>query len=115
MPAPAPTETPETVTQPEIVLEGATYDETGMPYVNGTTAVFSWMNQGNVQGYLLYLLNSNGDRLELDKTTANTVTVDVSAFPAGTYRLYVGAVPTTAVSEEDVVWGSLIFTCTAQE
>ena len=115
VPSPAPTETPETVTQPEIVLEGATYDETGMPYVNGTTAVFSWMNRGNVQGYLLYLLNSNGDRLELDKTTANTVTVDVSAFPTGTYRLYVGAVPTTAVSEEDVVWGSLIFTCTAQE
>ena len=77
--------------------------------------IFNWNAEGDVQGYMLYMTNSLEQRKDLDKTTANMLTMDLSTLPADTYVLHVGAVPVGAQSEADVVWGTITFVISPAE
>jgi len=72
--------------------------------------MFSWTYDGEVKGYMLHMTNANNAKKDLGKTTENFIELDLSSLSAGSYTLWVGAVPTDAQSEADVVWSAVPFT-----
>ncbi len=105
--APDPTKTPI----PVIAINDVEYDEEEIPAIDvSVPTLFSWTCEGDVQGFMLYMTNSAGQKRELDKTRESFVELDMSSLPADTYSLFVGAVPSDATSEADVVWSSIMFT-----
>ena len=111
-PTEAPTEAPPAVaeiTVPQIGIDGEVIQRDGLPCLTGDTAVFRWTSDGDVMGYLIYLVNSQGVRNDIGQVTDTSITVPLSAVPEGTYTIYVGAVPQNATSEADVKWNSYTF------
>ena len=109
---PEPTEAPTAAPSagaPQISIDGTAYNQDGVPYLTGDSAIFSWMSSGDVQAYRIYLLNEAGDRMDLGETTGTSQTLPIGQLPAGLYQIYVGAVPTGAASDDQVVWNSLTF------
>ena len=47
--------------------------------------LFSWTCEGDVQGFMLYMTHSAGQKRELDKTRESFVELDMSSLPAETY------------------------------
>ena len=84
-----------------------------MRYLTGTTAIFSWMSTGDIQEYRVYMVDENGTHTATNQTIATSQTVDLSGFAPGSYRIYVGAVPVGATSDDDIVWASSAFSIAA--
>ena len=113
-PTEAPTEAPEPTEPPVpvIAINDVEYDADGeeIPTIDTSLpTVFSWTCDGDVKGFMLYMTNSANEKKELDKTTESFVELDLSTLPADTYMLWVGAVPSDAQSEADVVWSAVTF------
>ena len=116
VPTEAPTEAPVIeISTPKVSIDHPDFNRDEVMNVTDPMVTFTWQGDENVQGYMLYMTNPAGDRLDLENTTDTRVTVDVSSYPANQYRLYVGAVPVNAQSEEDVVWGYITFAIPAAE
>lgn len=115
---PAATSTPsayDPVSAPAISIDGTAYSESGVQVLTGTSAIFTWMTTGEVQGYYYYYVNSAGEQTDPVPTTDTSLTVDLTAVAPDTYQFYVGAVPSTATSMDDVIWSSVIFTIPSAE
>lgn len=97
------------VNMPAISIDGPAYSENGVQVLTGSSAIFTWMTTGDVQGHFWYWVSSSGEESEMQKTTSTSMTVDLTAMAPGTYRLYVGAVPVGASSMDEVIWNSVVF------
>ena len=123
-PTAAPTFTPEPTTTPEPVVThtpapaqvgrpsvnvgGSGYQQDGLQYMTDSTIIISWVAEGDVASYIIYVENQSGERLSLGTTTDTSRTVTTSSLPAGVYTVYIGAVPFGG-TQEDAQWGTARF------
>ena len=77
--------------------------------------LFSWECEGDLKGFMLQMTNSVQQQKDLGKTTDSFIELDLSTLDAGDYVLWIGAVPSDAQSEADVIWTPIPFTVPAAE
>ena len=110
-PTPEPTRAPS-VNAPVINIGSSVYQENGVTYISGSSIIFSWMAEGDVDHYTATLSYEDGTDYSLGSTndTGKTVETDylLSLKGPGLWRLTVGAVPLGG-SEADAVWNQLVF------
>ncbi|MEE1201030.1 MAG: peptidoglycan-binding protein [Christensenellales bacterium] len=106
-PTPQPTVAP--VSAPQINIDGTAYSQDGIPYLTGETVIFSWMSDGAVECYSVYISNSAGQNIDLGRIVETSRTVEVASLAPDVYRIYVGAVPMGATSDSDIVWNDFVF------
>ena len=111
-PTPAPTAAPS-VSAPVIRIGSAVYQQDGVEYISDSTAIFTWMAEGQVDHYSVSLTYQDGSNYKLSDATASTSqTVNVAQLQQnpgpGLYRLYVGATPVGG-NADSTVWNELVF------
>ena len=111
-PTPTPVPTVANVGAPVIVVDGTSFMQDGVTYMTGDSVILSWSADGAVQSYTVYVENQNGDRVNLGTTTDTSRAVNTATLPAGTYTIYVGALPVNG-GESDMVWSSYRFALAA--
>ena len=111
-PEPAPTATPAPqiaqVGRPSVNVGGSGYQQDGVQYMTDSTIIISWVAEGDVDSYIIYVENQAGERLSLGTTTDTSRTVTTSSLPAGVYTVYIGAVPFGG-TQQDAQWGTARF------
>ena len=117
-PPPAPTATPEptptpaptvaSIGKPTVTIGGTAYQQNGIPYMTDSTIIISWGAEGDVAGYVIYVENQSGERLNLGGTTDTSKTISTANLSAGLYTVYVNAVPAGG-TEADAQTGSATF------
>ena len=112
-PTPKPTQKP-TAGKPAINIGSSVYQKDGIAYINDDSIIFSWMADGQVESYTVYLLYEDGTQFSLGETGSTSKTVSASQLQPGKYKLYVGAKPIGG-SDDDIVWNNLPFVMPAEE
>ena len=108
VPTAEPEPTPAAIGQPTVNVGGSGYQRDGVQYMTDNTIILSWVAEGDVDGYIIYVENQAGERLSLGNTTDTSRTVSASSLPAGIYTVYIGAVPARG-TQEDAQWGTATF------
>ena len=102
------------VSRPAIDVGGMGYQQDGLQYMTDSTIILSWGAEGNVDGYIVFIENQNGERLNLGTTTDTSRTISASNLAAGVYTVYVGAIPSYG-TEDDAQWGAVRFAIASPE
>ena len=96
------------VDAPVINIGSSVYQQDGVPYVNDSTIIFSWMSSGDVDYYTVTLVYQDGESRSLGDTRDTSKTVSTDMLKPGLYKLYVSATPVGG-SADDTVTSELLF------
>ncbi len=107
-PTPEPTEAPQagTVAAPRFTVSGQ--EAGGFVELEPGSYQIGWSAEGDVQGYYVYLYDSNGNLMQ-SAENADLTGFDMntsSMTPGEVYELRVGALPVNG-TQDDIVWQSL--------
>lgn len=104
---PEPTARPS-VDAPVINIGSSVYQQDGVPYVNDSTIIFSWMSSGEVDHYTVTLVYEDGTSYSLGDTHDTSKTVNADQLKPGLYKLFVSATPAGG-SADDAMRSELLF------
>ena len=107
---PAPTKKPakKTSGKPVINVDGPAFQKNGISYMTGKTITVSWMAEGKVDSYYVYIENAKGQRVTLGRTTDTSKSVPTGKLAPGKYTLHVGVLPKGG-GKKDIRWGTYTF------
>ena len=96
------------VSKPVITVDGSAFQKKGVPYMTGKSITVSWMAEGKVDSYYVYIENAKGDRVTLGQTKDTSKSVSTSKLAPGKYTLYVGVMPKGG-GKKDAQWSTYTF------
>ncbi len=96
------------VGKPVINVDGPAFQKDGIPYMTGKSITVSWMAEGKVDSYYVYIENAKGQKVVLGQTTDTSKSVSTSDLKPGLYELHVGVLPKGG-SKKDAQWSTYTF------